>query len=281
MTAFLHKPLGRALTDWIRPSQAIAFLGVIFIAIPVVIVVVMSFGTDSSFRFPPRNFSFGSYGRYFTEARWLYPTLNSVIIALGTTVLTMVLTIPAALAFARESFAVRSLVRAMIMMPLTVPHIVMALAYFSFFGSIGILATHVGVIIAHTCISIPIAFLIITANLKGFDWTLVRASRSLGATPTATFFNVILPVLRPGFLIASLFAFINSFDETVIAIFVSGRAASTLPRRMFESVRQESDPVVAVVSTLLFALVIIGFVTVKLMQARRAARLTAAKAEME
>ena len=127
-----------------------------------------------------------------------------------------------------------------------------------FFSPVGLTNNHIGVIIAHTCVSVPVAFLIVSATLKGFDRNLERAAMSSGAGPFRTFLHVTLPVLRPGFLVASLFAFLHSFDETVIAIFIAGRDASTLPRKMYESVRLEADPVLAVVSTLLFTLVLAG-----------------------
>ena len=146
----------------------------------------------------------------------------------------------------------------MMMMPMAVPHIVMAIGYYSYFGQLGIVFSKLGVILAHTCLSVPITFLVLSANLKGFDRTLERAARSLGATPTQTFIHVTLPILRPGLLISSLFAFIQSFDETVVAIFISGRDAETLPRKMFDSIRQEADPVIAVISTLLFLVVLAG-----------------------
>ena len=104
-------------------------------------------------------------------------------------------------------------------------------------------------IIAHSVLSIPVAFLVIAAALKGFDRNLERAAMSAGAGPLRTFLWVTLPVLRPGILVGALFAFLHSFNEAVVAIFIAGRDASTLPKKMFESIRLESDPVIAVVST--------------------------------
>jgi putative spermidine/putrescine transport system permease protein len=146
----------------------------------------------------------------------------------------------------------------------------MAVGYYSFFGAVGLVQTHLGVILAHTCLSVPIAFLVLSANLKGFDRTLERAAQSLGASPWRTFIHVTLPILKPGLIISALFAFVQSFDETVVAIFISGRNAATLPRKMFDSIRQEADPVIAVVSTLLFVLVLIGIVAPPLWKAVRA-----------
>ncbi|HWK65815.1 MAG TPA: ABC transporter permease [Rhizobiaceae bacterium] len=231
---------------------------VVFIAAPLVIVVPMSFSEARSLQFPPPGYWLGYYRAYFTDVSWLVPTWNSILIASATTVLTMALVVPATFALVRHRFRGKSIADLMMLMPLAVPHIVMAVGYYSYFGDLGIVHTHLGVILAHTCLSVPIAFLVLSANLKGFDRTLERAAQSLGASPTRTFIHVTLPILRPGLVISALFAFIQSFDETVVAIFISGRGAETLPRKMFDSIRQEADPVIAVISTLLFAAVLIG-----------------------
>ncbi len=248
-------------------ARAAAVLVGLFIIAPMVVVAVMSFGAGTSLAFPPADFTLASYARYFTDPRWMGPTWNSLVIGLTSTAITMAVTTPAAFAFALYGFRGRKVVRLLIMMPLMAPAIVMALAYFFYFGEIGLLNTIPGVAVAHACIAVPLAFLILSAGLKSFDWTLLRASQASGAGPWTSFRRVCFPVLRPSFLVAALFAFINSFDETVIALFISGRNASTLPRRMFENVRQESDPVVAVVSTLLFLLVAL-IATVAMMRRR-------------
>jgi putative spermidine/putrescine transport system permease protein len=144
------------------------------------------------------------------------------------------------------------------MLPLIVPGVVSALGYYSFLSRIHLVGTRPGMMIAHSVLSVPVAFLAITAALKGFDRNLERAANSAGAGPLRTFWWVTLPVLRPGILIGALFAFLHSFNEAVVAIFIAGRDASTLPKKMFESIRLESDPVLAVVSTLLTGAILAG-----------------------
>lgn len=243
------------------------FAIVLFIAAPLVIVVPMSFSTASSLQFPPPGYGWQYYVSYFNDPGWLRPTWNSILIASAVTVLTMLLVTPAAFALVRHRFRGKGAANVMMMMPMAVPHIVMAVGYYSVFGQMGIVHTKLGVILAHTCLSVPIAFLVLSANLKGFDRTLERAARSLGATPAQTFWHVTLPILRPGLVISALFAFIQSFDETVVAIFISGRNAETLPRKMFDSIRQEADPVIAVISTLLFVAVALGLIAPMLWRA--------------
>ncbi len=233
---------------------------VIFIAAPLVIVVPMSFSDARSLQFPPPGYWLGYYQAYFTDVSWLRPTWNSIIIAAATTVLTMALVVPACFALVRHRFKGKSIADLMMLMPLAVPHIVIAVGYYSFLGDLRLVHTHLGVVLAHTCLSVPIAFLVLSANLKGFDRNLERAAQSLGASPVQTFLHVTLPILRPGLVISALFAFIQSFDETVVAIFISGRDAETLPRKMFDSIRQEADPVIAVISTLLFVAVLLAVI---------------------
>jgi putative spermidine/putrescine transport system permease protein len=223
-----------------------------FVATPLLIVVPMSFSTAVSLEFPPPGWWTGYYAAYFSDTRWTRPTLNSLGIAAAVAVLTVALVTPAAFALVRHRFAGKSLVNLLLMLPLAVPHIVMAIGYYAFLADMRLLQTFPGIILAHTALSVPMAFLVLSANLKGFDRSLERAAMSLGASPAATFRHVTLPVLWPGFAAAALFAFVQSFDETVVALFISGRDTETLPRRMFDSIRTTADPVIAVVSTLLF-----------------------------
>lgn len=242
---------------------------VLFIAAPLVIVIPMSFSTAASLQFPPPGLGWQYYHAYFTDPSWLRPTWNSIFIAAMNTILTMLLVVPATFALVRHRFWGKSAANLMMMMPMAVPHIVMAIGYYSYFGELKLVHSKLGVILAHTCLSVPITFLVLSANLKGFDLTLERAARSLGATPGQVFRHITLPILRPGLLISALFAFIQSFDETVVAIFISGRNAETLPRKMFDSIREEADPVIAVISTLLFAIVFAGLVAPSVIKAVR------------
>lgn len=241
-----------------RLVLAAALVVALFVVGPLLIVVPMSFSTANSFEFPPPGFWFGYYKAFFNDPRWTRPVLNSIGIGLATMLLTMLLVIPACFAMVRQRFFGRSAVNLLLMMPMIVPHIVMALGYYSYFSHLKIIHSPFGVVLAHTCLSVPVSYLIIAAALKGFDRNLERAAMNLGAGPLRTFWEVTFPVLRPGFLIGGLFAFIHSFDEAVVAIFISGQAASTLPRKMFDSIRIEADPIISVVSTLLFGAVLLA-----------------------
>lgn len=248
----------RILGSGLPLSKVLAVVVALFIAAPMFVVIPMSFSTAPSLEFPPPGYWLGYYKRFFTDRNWIVPLFNSVVIGFGTMVLTMALAAPAAFALVRHQFRGKTLFNVVLMMPLVVPHIVMALAYYSYFGQLRLVQSYTGLILAHTCLSIPVATLILTAALKTFDRNLERAAANLGSPPLTTFRLVTLPVLMPAFAVASLFVFIHSFDETVIALFISGRDTNTLPRQMFNSFQMQADPVLSAASSVLFSIVLIA-----------------------
>jgi putative spermidine/putrescine transport system permease protein len=248
----------------------LATIVAVFLIAPMTVIVPMSFSTAISFEFPPPGYWLGYYVQYFHNEAWLNATANSFIIAIGSMALTMIIALPAAFGFVRYKFRGKSAMNLVVMLPLIVPAVVSALGYYGFLSRLHLVGTHIGMILAHSVLSIPVAFLVISASLKGFDRNLERAANSAGAGPLRTFLWVTLPVLRPGILIGALFAFLHSFNEAVVAIFIAGRDASTLPKKMFESIRLESDPVIAVVSTLLTGAVLVGVLVSLLFRQRTA-----------
>jgi putative spermidine/putrescine transport system permease protein len=238
-----------------RAMIVLGWLVALFVAAPLLVVIPISFSNAVSLEFPPPGWSLRWYAAYFSDVRWTQPTANSFLIASAVAVLTMALVTPAAFALVRHRFGGKGLVNLLMMLPMVVPHIVIAIGYYAFLADVGLLQTFPGLVLAHTALSVPVAFLVLSASLKGFDRTLERAAMSLGAPPWKAFLHVTVPVLWPGFAAAALFAFVQSFDETVVAIFISGAANETLPRRMFDAIRMQADPVIAVVSTLLFGVV--------------------------
>ena len=249
---------------------ALAILVALFLVAPMAIIVPMSFSSAISFEFPPPGYWLGYYVRYFASESWLDATLNSFVIALGSMVVTLVVALPAAFGFVRHRFHGKSAFNLLVMLPVIVPGVVSALGYYGFLSLAHLVGTRAGMIVAHSALSIPIAFLVLSATLKGFDRNLERAAMNAGAGPLRTFLWVTLPVLRPGILVGALFAFLHSFNEAVVAIFIAGRDASTLPKKMFESIRLESDPVIAVVSTLLTGAVLLGVIAALFLRRRPA-----------
>jgi putative spermidine/putrescine transport system permease protein len=232
-------------------TLAAAAVSGLFLLAPMLVIAPMSFSTSKTFEFPPPGYWLGYYQAFFNSSAWGMTTWNSFIVAVGTAAVTMVLAVPAAYAYVRLRFRGRGAVNFLMMFPLVVPQVVSALAFYIFLGQVGLSGSHVGLVLAHVTIAVPVAFLTVSAAFKGFDINLERAAMSSGAGPIRTFLLVTLPVVRPGIIIGGLFAFVQSFNEAVIAIFIAGRDAETLPKKMFESVRMETDPIIAVVSTLL------------------------------
>ena len=142
----------------------------------------------------------------------------------------------------------------LVLSPLIVPGIVVAIGIYYAFSRYGLVGSPVGLILAHTCLAVPFVVTSVSASLAGIDPRLEQAALSLGATPRATFFQVTLPLIRPGVLVGALFAFIHSFDELIVALFISGSGAVTLPRRMWDDLRFAIDPTIAAVSTLTIVL---------------------------
>ncbi|WP_322045685.1 ABC transporter permease [Paraburkholderia sp. J67] len=257
-----------------KPMQFLAgLIGFVLIA-PLAVVVPMSFSSEASLEFPPPGWSVASYARFFASSDWMGSLWHSVFIASCATLIALALAIPASFALVRHTFIGRGAFNLLLMMPMIVPQIVMALGYYAYFGRLRMSQSFAALIVAHACLALPVATLILTAAIKSFDRNLERAAMNLGARPLRTFFLVTLPVLRPAVLVAALFSFIQSFDEAVIAVFLAGPDTGTLPRQMFNSFRMEADPVISAASSFLLALVfaaILAPLAVRLVRRRASA----------
>jgi putative spermidine/putrescine transport system permease protein len=163
----------------------------------------------------------------------------------------------AALGVARLPRTLRALATGLILSPLIVPTIVVAIGVYYAFSRLGLVGTPVGLILAHSCLAAPFVVTSVSASLKGLDPRLEQAALGLGATPRRVFLEITLPLIRPGVLVGALFAFITSFDELVVALFISGSGAVTLPRRMWDDLRYQIEPTIAAVSTLTIVLTVV------------------------
>jgi ABC-type spermidine/putrescine transport system permease subunit II len=228
---------------WLVSGAVLAFL-----VLPSVIVVGMSFSGARFLEFPPRALSLRWYAAYWSDGAWLEATARSVEIALLVTVLAVVIGTLASVAVVGRGVRARGALRALIISPLIVPSIVLALGIYSVYAPWRLTGTTAGLVAAHTVLALPFVLLNVSAVLYKVDVNLERAARISGAGPVRAFLFVVLPLIWPGIASGSIFAFLTSFDEIVIAMFVSG-SAPTLPRLMFEGIQFELNPVVAAVST--------------------------------
>ena len=249
---------------------AISVLVALFLVVPLLITVPMSFSTVPSFQFPPSSYGFTYYKAYFTNPDWIEATSNSIVIALFTTILTLLIVIPAAMAFVRYRFGMRKQANILIMLPMMMPHVVAALAFYSFFSYLGMSGTKLGMVLAHTALATPFVVITVTATLSTYDANLTRAALSLGAPQTSAFFRVTLPNIMPGVVSGAIFAFATSFDEVVVALFMTAAEQRTLPVQMFSGIRDQINPTIMAAATLLLALSILLFLALAFLTRRRA-----------
>ena len=234
--------------------NAICLLVLAFLILPIAIIALLSFSSASYLTFPPPSLGLRWYNAYFGSHDWLDSTWLSVAIAACVVVLSTVLGTLAALGMDRLAPPVRMIVGGLVLSPLIVPGIVMAIGIYYVFARYRLVGTAIGLVLAHTCLAVPFVVTSVMASLASLDRRLERAALSLGATPWGTFRQVTLPLILPGVLTGALFAYIVSFDELIVALFLSGTGAITLPRRMWDDLRFAIDPTIAAVSTLTIAL---------------------------
>lgn len=229
----------------------------LFLALPILVVAVLSFSSASYLRFPPPALGLRWYAAYFGSREWLSATWNSLAVAGAVVVLATLLGTVAALGLTRLPRGLRGPISALILSPLIVPHIVVAIGIYYAFARYGLVGSQIGLVLAHTCLAVPFVVTSVSASLAGLDPRLEQAALGLGATPWGAFRQVKLPLIRSGVLVGALFAFLTSFDELIVSLFLSGTGAVTLPRRMWDDLRFAIDPTIAAVSTLTIALSIL------------------------
>jgi putative spermidine/putrescine transport system permease protein len=201
---------------------------------------------------------------------------NSFIIAFATTFLATALGTSAALGLTTADFPFKGVITGMMIMPMVVPIVISAVGIYFFFAWVGLTSTHLGMILAHTALATPFVVITVTATLQGFNRNQIRAGTSLGASPVTVFFKITLPQILPGVISGALFAFVTSFDEVVVALFIAGSEQYTLPRQMFAGIREKYNPTIAAVATMMIVVSVSLLVTVELLR-RRSERLRGIK----
>ena len=243
----------------IYPLLALAFL-----IAPILVVFPIAFTSSNSLQFPPPGYSLRWFEQYLTSPVWISATLRSFGVAFATAFFATVLGGLAALALARSKSLWNGPIFALILAPMVVPRIVIAVGLFYLMAQMGLVATDAGLVIGHTLLAIPYCFITIGAVLKNYDWRLNQAAETLGAGRFTIMRRITLPLLRGGVVSAGLFAFVTSFDELTIAIFISGGLKTTLPKQMWDDMFLQLNPTLAAVSV-----VVLAIVTVILLVAQR------------
>ncbi len=257
---------------WWYAMRVFVALVCVFLVAPILAIVPISFSSGSFLSYPLPGFSLKWYAEVFEPRPWMFALRNSLIVGSGATVLATTLGTLAALGLARANLPGRDAVTAFLISPMVVPLIITAVGVYFFFAQLGLTASFPGLILAHTVLAVPFVVITVTATLEGFDTNLIRAGQSLGADPVRVFRKVTLPLISPGVASGAIFAFAISFDEVVVAIFLAGPAQRTLPRQMFDGIRENISPAILAVATLLVVVALALMITIGLLK-RRSERL--------
>ncbi|WP_137391119.1 ABC transporter permease [Rhodoligotrophos defluvii] len=243
------------MQTWSRPllwTTTVAILA--FLILPIVIVVIMSFSGSRFLTFPPPSFSLRWYEAYFGDRDWMDATRTSVLLATLATVFAVPIGTAAAYAANVSSSKLVRLLQLWLLTPVMVPVIILAAGIYMVYAQVGLVATKTGLVCAYTMMNLPYVFIAVLAGLRSFDMSQEDVARSLGVNRFEAFMKVTLPQIKPSIITGALFAFIGALDETVVSIFIAGGENQTLPRRMFMSLRNEIDPTIAAISSVLIAI---------------------------
>lgn len=235
-----------------------------FLILPILVIIPLSFNaepffsfTEGMLRLDPAAYSTKWYADIFASQNWLLAIRNSFIIGICATIVATTLGTLAAVGLVSADMPLRRTITALLLSPMIVPLIIVAAGMFFFYTRFNLVATFPGLIIAHAALGVPFVIITVTATLTGFDRSLYQAGLSLGGSPLTVFRNVVLPVIRPGVISGALFAFVTSFDEIVLVLFLAGPEQRTIPRQMFAGIREQISPTILAVATLLIAISIV------------------------
>jgi putative spermidine/putrescine transport system permease protein len=246
-------------------------LMILFLLVPLFAMVPISFSSGSFLSYPLPGLSMQWYERVFSPGPWMASLRNSLLVGVFSTFVATVLGTLAAFAFARRNLAAPRTLLGFFMAPMIVPPVITGLGMYFMFSRIGLTASLPGLVIAHAVLATPFVVITVTATLQQFDMGLLRAAYSLGASPLRAFFTVVVPLISSGIISGALFAFITSFDEIVVAIFLAGPGQRTLPRQMFDGIRDTIDPSIIAMSSFLMVVAAIAL-TLSALLSQRAAR---------
>ncbi|HXG28917.1 MAG TPA: ABC transporter permease [Nevskiales bacterium] len=224
-----------------------------FLILPVLVIIPMSFSDTRFLTFPPPTYSLRWYEAFIGNPAWMAATRTSLIVSILTALIATPLGVAAAYAIHNSSHWSMRYLRIVLMLPLIVPIIIVAVGVFFIYAQVGLLATLPGLVLADVMLGLPYVVTAVTAGLQGFDQTQEMVARSLGMNRLRSFLTVTLPQIKPSVISGAIFAFIQALDETIVALFISGGQNQTLTKRMFTALRDEIDPTIAAISTLLTA----------------------------
>ncbi len=264
---------------WYYGFRVICALLFLFLIFPILVILPLSFNAQDFFTFTkemlafdPAGYSLKHYRNFFSSNDWQTAMWNSFRIAPMATLLSVSFGTLAAIGLSQSHVPYRGAIMAILISPMIVPLIISAAGMYFFYSRVGLQGTYMGVVLAHAALGTPFVIITVTATLVGFDKSLVRAAANLGAGPVRTFFRVQLPLIIPGVISGALFAFITSFDEVVVVLFLGSASQKTLPWQMFTGLREQISPTILAVATLLVAISVLLLTVLELLR-RRSERL--------
>jgi putative spermidine/putrescine transport system permease protein len=229
--------------------KIVAALVALWLVVPILVVLPISFNGEASFDFPPESWSTRWYENLFTDSAWSDSLVNSFKTALLVVLFSTVLGTMCAIGLDRGRIPGKALIQAMVLSPMIIPLVIIAVGVYAVFLPWQLVGTTIGFVLAHTALAVPFVVVSVSTSLRGFDRRLEQAAASLGASPLTTFFRVTLPLIAPGLFAGAVLAFVTSFDEVVVALFLANPNLRTVPVQMFDTL-QDVDPTVAAASTL-------------------------------
>ncbi|MCB6180087.1 ABC transporter permease [Rhodobacter sp. Har01] len=244
-------------------AWGITALVLAYLVLPLFVIVPMSLTSGTNLTLPVPGWSWRWFEVVLTDPRWVQALGNSLVVGLGSTVLAVSLATPAAVGLVWGRFPGRGLLLGLIATPLVLPIVILAVASFGFYATVGLMGSRSGLILAHAGLAAPVVLTTVMASLQSFDRGLMRAAASLGASPMTAFRRVLLPLIAPGVTAGAIIAFIVSFDEVVIASYLTTAEQRTLPRMIFSGVRESISPAIAAAAVLLvlFSAALLAIVT--------------------
>ena len=274
-----HTPLNYRI--WHYTYLTFCFLVFFFLIAPLFVILPLSFNAEQYIHFSskmlaldPEGFSLRWYEDmiYGTKNPWGLATKNSLIIAFFATIGSTILGTVAALGLSSRHMPYKAAFMALLISPMIVPLIISGTAIFFFMAKVGLAATHTGIVLSHIILGTPFVVITVTATLSGFDHSVTRAAASLGSNPVNTFMKITLPLIMPGVISGALFAFVTSFDEVVVVLFLAGLENTTIPIQMWVGLREQLSPTIMAVATCLIIMSTLILVSAELLR-RRSERL--------
>lgn len=259
--------------------RVVAYVVLLFLMLPILVMTPLSFNAEPFFTFTegmlsldPDAYSLRWYQEIVDDQKWRLAIWNSFVVGVAAAIIATTLGTLAAVGLSSPWMPYKRIVTALLLSPMIVPLIIIAAGMFFFYTQFNLVGTYTGLIIAHAALGVPFVIITVTATLSGLDRTLFVAGLSLGASPVKVFWDVVIPLIRPGVISGGLFAFVTSFDEVVLVLFLAGPEQRTIPRQMFSGLREQINPTILAVATLLVVLSAALLFTLEVLR-RRSARL--------